>query len=124
MTRYTNVGWKRTYHQASFDPDDDQGARNTASTSVLSSSDAASTSHASYKSGIDIPLVAEPNRKSRRKSKADSERRVEADSAPVAIASNEEKTSSSVTKNTKTKKVLTAKLKLKGKLKTRRAKSA
>ncbi len=42
----------------------------------------------------------------------------------MAIASNEEKTSSSVTKNTKTKKVLTAKLKLKGKLKTRRAKSA
>jgi hypothetical protein len=118
MTRYTNVGWKRTYHQANFDPDDNQSARNTASTSVLSSSDAAATFHASYKSGIDIPLEAEPNRKGRRKSKADSERKVEADSAPVAIASNKDNTTSSVTKNTKTKKGLTAKLK------TRRAKSA
>jgi hypothetical protein len=119
MTRYTNVGWKRTYHQASFDPNDDQIARShgTPSTSVPGSSDAA----AQFESIIDTP--AESNRKRRRKIKADLERRVAADSTPAAIASDEDKTSSSVAEKKRTR-VLAGRPKPKTKEKIRRAKSA
>jgi hypothetical protein len=117
MTRYTNVGWKRTYHQASFDPNDDQIARSPPSTPVPGSSDAA----VQFKSIIDTP--AESNRKRRRKSKADSERKVAADSTPAAIAGDEDKTSSSVAKE-KRMKVLAGRPKPRTKEKTRRAKSA
>ncbi len=119
MTRYTNVGWKRTYHQASFDPNGDQIARNTASTSLIGS-DAAATSHAPYESSIDTP--AESNRIRRKKSKVDSvdsEGKVVADSKAATIAVDGDKTSSSVTKSKRTKKVLAAKLKLKARGKTR-----
>ena len=123
MTRYTNVGWKRTYFQASFDPNDDQITSNTASTSVLGPShDAdAKASPAPYKSNIDTPT--ESNHKRRRKSKANSERGVAVDSVPAAIANDADKASSSITNSARTKtrkKVLAAKLKEK----TRRAKSA
>ena len=125
MTRYTNVGWKRTYFQAqaSFDPNDDQIASNTASTSVLGPPHdaAAKASPAPYESNIDTP--AESNHKRRRKSKANSERGVVVDSVPAAIANDADKASSSVTNSARTKtrkKVLAAKLKEKA----RRAKSA
>jgi hypothetical protein len=117
MTRYTNVGWKRTYHQASFDPNDDQIAPSAPSTSVPGSSDAA----AQFESIIDTP--AESNRKRRRKSKADSERKVAADSTPAAIASDEDKTNSSVAEKKRTR-VLAGRPKPKTKEKMRRAKSA
>jgi hypothetical protein len=115
MTRYTNVGWKRTYHQAGFDPNDDQIPRSTPSTPVPGSSDAA----AQFES-IDTPV--ESNRKRRRKCKADSERMVAVDSTPAAIASDEGKTSSSVAEKKSTK-VVTGRPKPKTKEKTRRAKS-
>ena len=121
MTRYTNVGWKRTYHQANFDPNDDQIARSTPSTPVPCSSDAATTSHAQFEGTIDTP--AESNRKRPRKSKGDSERKVVPDSTPAAIANNDDKTSSSVAEK-KRRKVLAGRPKLKTKEKTRRAKSA
>jgi len=119
MTRYTNVGWKRTYHQAGFDPNDDQIAQSTPSTPVHvpSSSDAA----AQFESIIDTP--AESNLKRRRKSNAESERKVAADSAPAAIASDEDKMSSSVAEKKRTK-ALAGRPKPKTKAKTRRAKSA
>lgn len=118
MTRYTNVGWKRTYHQASFDLNGDQIARSTPSTPVPGSSDAA----AQFESIIDTP--AEPNRKRRRKSKGDSEREVAADSTPAAIA-DEDKASSLVVEKKKTKiRADRPKPKPKTKEKTRRAKSA
>jgi hypothetical protein len=113
MTRYTNVGWKRTFYQASFDPNDDQSASNTASTSMLGPpNDTAAPSHT-----IDTP--AESDRKRRRKSKANSE-----DSIPATISSDGDKTSLSITKSERTK-VLAAKPELKANLKkARRAKSA
>ena len=117
MTRYTNVGWKRTYHQASFDTNDDQIAPSTPSTPVPGSSDAT----AQFETIIDTP--AESNRKRRRKSKADSERKVKADSTPAALASDEDKTSSSVAEK-KRMKVLAGRPKPKTNEKTRRAKSA
>ena len=122
MTRYTNVGWKRTYFQASSDPKDDQIASNTASTSVQGSShDLAASSHAPYGSSDDTP--AESNRKRRRKSKSNAEPIAATESTPAAIASDGDMTSSLVTKSERTK-VQTAKLKRSAKEKARRAKSA
>ena len=120
MTRYTNVGWKRTYHQANFDPNDDQIARSTPSTPVPCSSDAATTSHAQFEGIIGTP--AESNRKRPRISKGDPERKVVPDFTPAAIAGNNDKTSSSVAEK-KRRKVLAGRPKLKTKEKTRRAKS-
>jgi hypothetical protein len=120
MTRYTNVGWKRTYHQANSDSNDDQIARSTPSTPVPGSSDAAATSHAQFEGTIDTP--AESSRKRPRRIKADSERNVAADSTPAAIASNEDETSSSVAKK-KRRKVLAGRPKPKTKEQARRAKS-
>lgn len=117
MTRYTNVGWKRAYHQASFDPNDDQIARSTPSASVAGSFDAAATSHTQFESTMD---KAGPNRKRRRKSEADSEPKVAAGST---LTANEDKTNSSATEK-KRKKVLVRRSKLKAKEKTRRIKSA
>jgi hypothetical protein len=116
MTRYTNVGWKRTYHQASSDPNDDQIARSAPSTPVPGSSDAA----AQFESTNDTP--AESNRKRRRKSKADPEREVVAESTPAAIATGEDKTSSSASEKKRTK-ILAGRPKPRTKEKTRRAKS-
>ena len=80
------------------------------------SSDAA----AQFESNLDTP--AESNRKHRRKSKADSEQNVAVDSTPAAIASDEDRTSSSVAEKKRTK-VLEGRRKPKTKEKTRRAKS-
>ena len=122
MTRYTNVGWKRAYHQASFHPNDDRTARNTPSTSVAGSSDnAAATSHAQIESITDIP--AESNRKRRRKSKVESERKVAAYSTPAAIANDGDKMSSSVAEKKRTK-VLAGRPKPRSREKTKRARSA
>ena len=122
MTRYTDVGWKRTYFQASFDPNDDQIASHTASTSVLASPhDADAKAPAPNGSNIDTPT--EPNHKRRRKSEPDSERGLAVDSVPAAVANDGDKMSSSVTDSARPKartKVLAAKLKEKA----RRAKSA
>lgn len=114
MTRYTNVGWKRTYHQASSDPNDDQIPRSTLSTPVPSSSDA------QFEGIIETP--AESNRERPRKVKADSERKMAVGSTPAAIASNEDKTSSSVAEK-KRREVIAGRRKPKTKEKTRRAKS-
>ena len=122
MTRYTNVGWKRTYFQASSDPKDDQIASNTASTSGQGSPhDAAASSHGPYGSNNDTP--AEPNRKRRRKSKSNAEPNAATESTPANIASDGDETSSLVTKSERTK-VQTAKQKRNAKEKARRAKSA
>lgn len=122
MTRYTNVGWKRTHFQASF-PNDIQISGNTASTSVQGSPhDAATLSHAPHGSSNDTP--AEPNRKRRRKSKSNSELNVDAVSFPAAVASDgDDKTRSSGTRSERTK-LPAAKLKLRAKEKARTAKSA
>ena len=121
MTRYTNVGWKRAYHQASFHPNDDRIARSTSSTSVVGSSDAAATSHAQFEHTIDTP--GESNSKRRRKSKAYLERKVAADSTPAAIANDGDMTSSSVAEKKRTK-VLAGRPKPRTREKARRAKSA
>ena len=121
MTRYTNVGWKRTYFQATF-PNDIQIPGNTASTSAQGSlHDAAATSHDPYGSSNDTP--AEPNSKRRRNSKSNSEPNVAVDSIPATVASDGEKTCPSGTRSERTK-VPAGKLKSKAKEKTRRAKSA
>ena len=122
MTRYTNVGWKRTYFQANSDPKDDQIASNTASTSAQGSPhDAAASSHAPYGSSDDTP--AEPIRKRRRKSKSNAEPIAATESTPAAIASDGDMTSLSVRKSERTK-VQAAKLKRNAKERARRAKSA
>jgi hypothetical protein len=123
MTRYTNVGWKRAYHQASFDRNNDQITRSTPSTPVPGPSDAAATSHTQSESIIQVDSPAEPKRKRRRKSKVDSEGNVAVDSTPADIANDEDKMSPLVAKKQGTK-VLVGRPKLKTKEKTRRSKSA
>ena len=121
MTRYTNVGWKRTYFQATF-PNDIQIPGNTASTSAQGSlHDAAASSHDPYGSSNDTP--AEPNSKRRRKSKSSSEPNAAAESIISTVASDGEKTSPSGIRSERTK-VPARKLKPKAKEKARRAKSA
>ena len=121
MTRYTNVGWKRTYFQATF-PNDIQIPGNTASTSAQGSlHDAAATSHDPYGSSNDTP--AEPNSKRRRKSKSNSEPNMAAESIPATVTSVGDKTSPSGTRS-ETTKYPAGKLKPKAKEKAKRAKSA
>jgi hypothetical protein len=121
MTRYTNVGWKRTYFQATF-PNDIQIPGNTASTSAQGSPhDAAASSHAPYGSSNDTP--AEPNSKRRRKSKSNSEPDMAADSIPSTVTNDRDQMSPSGTKSESTK-VPAGKLRPKDKEKARKAKSA
>lgn len=116
MTRYTNVGRKRTYLQASFDPNDNQVALNAPSTSALGSHDASRSLH---ESNADAP--PESSRKRRRKSKENFEKSI-AESAPAAVAAGDsEKSNSPVTKSEKTKKALT---KLKAKERAKRLKKS
>ena len=117
MTRYTNVGRKRTYLQASFDPDDDQIASNVASTSSLRSPDTTRTLH---ESSIDVPAI-EPSRKRPRKSNANSKEDAAAESEPTTVTGDGNKESSQVIKSERTKKALA---KLKAKEKAKRVKSA
>jgi hypothetical protein len=119
MTRYTNVGKKRTYLQASFDPNNDQIASNVASTSSLRS-DATCTLH---ESSADPP--AESRRKRPRKSKESSEEKIGAEPGPASVDGDGSRKNLQVTKSERKKKAL-AKLKAKEKAKERakRAKSA
>src|SRR5579863_7483473 len=117
MTRYTNVGRKRTYLQASFDPNDDQITSNVASTSSPRAPDA------THESIVDTP--AEPKRKRPRKSKESSEEKVTAEPGSAAVAGDGSGKNSQNIKSERKKKAL-AKLKAKEKAKERakRAKSA
>jgi hypothetical protein len=116
MTRYTNVGRKRTYLQASFDPGDDQIASNVASTSSLRSPDTTRTLH---ENSVDVPI--EPSRKRPRKSNANSKEEAAAESGPTTVTGDGNKESPQVIKSERTKKALA---KLKAKEKAKRVKSA
>jgi hypothetical protein len=116
MTRYTNIGWKKTYIQASFDPKNDQvSTTSSASTPALGTPNASQTQH---EGGVDAP-VKSSSRNRHRKSKGDSEERTVAESLPAIAASDREK--KSVVKSEKTKKALA---KLKAKERAKRAKCA
>ncbi len=109
MTRYTNTGRKRTYLQASFDPHDHEILTTAASASGLDSSDPSQAQQE-----VRVGALPEPSRKRRRRSKAGSEEKVEAD---VVENDGNDKP---VVKSEKTKKALA---KLKAKEKAKRAKS-
>ena len=118
MTRYTNVGRKRTYLQASFDPNDDQ---NVASTSSPPSPDV-TPSHTSNGTGAARDAPAEPSRKRRRKSNRNSEENVaDGSGPPAADAEGGSGKNPRATKSEKAKKALA---KLKAKEKAKRVKSA
>jgi len=116
MTRYTNVGRKRTYVQASFDPGDDQITSNLASTSALNSLDTSRTTHETS-----IDAAPEPSRKRSRKSKDRSGEKQTAESVSAVVISAGDKKNPPVTKSERAKKALA---KLKAKEKAKRAKSA
>lgn len=116
MTRYTNVGRKRTYLQASFNPNDDQIASNVASTSSSRSPDAAHTLHESS-----VDAHAESRRKRPRKSKEISEEKSAAEPGPATADGDGSRNNSQVTKSERKKKALA---KLKAKAKAKRTKSA
>jgi zinc finger CCHC domain-containing protein 9 len=120
MTRYTNVGRKRTYLQANFDPNDDQIASNVTSTSSLRPPNATFTLHESI---ADPP--AESRRKRPRKSKESSEETKAAEPGPASVDGDGSRKNLQVSKSERKKKSL-AKLKAKEKAKERakRAKSA
>ncbi|KAI0256065.1 hypothetical protein BJV78DRAFT_436283 [Lactifluus subvellereus] len=108
MTRYTNIGRKRTYIQASFDPKNDQvTTTNAASTSAPGTPGTSQTHH---EGSVDTP-VKSSSRKRRRKSKGDSEETTAAESTP-AIAANDGEKNKSMAKSEKTRKAL-ARLKAK-----------
>jgi hypothetical protein len=115
MTRYTNIGRKRTYLQASFDPENDQiTTTNAASPPPLSTPDSSPFQH---EASVDAALVKSGSRKRRRKSKGDSEeKRVAESTLVIAPHDGEQK---AVVKSQKTKKALA---KLKAKEKARRIK--
>jgi zinc finger CCHC domain-containing protein 9 len=120
MTRYTNVGRKRTYVQASFDPNDDQTTTNAAASTSALDSLALDVSCASYESSVNAP--PESNHKRRRKSEENSGEKVAAEPAPAGtVAGGENKKNSQVTKTERKKKALA---RLKAKEKAKRAKSA
>ena len=111
MTRYTNNGRKRTYLQASFDPNDHETLTKTASTSALDSSDA--------QQEVGVGAMPEPSRKRHRKSKVGSEEeKIAADSSTVAVGNDGK--DKPMLKSEKSKKALA---KLKAKEKAKRAKS-
>jgi zinc finger CCHC domain-containing protein 9 len=121
MTRYTNAGRKRTYVQASFDPNDDQTTTNAAASTPALDSRALDVSCASYESSVNAPPESNPKR--RRKSKDNSGGNVAAESAPaVTVAGGENKKNSQATKTERERKKKLARLKAKEKAK--RAKSA
>ncbi|KAI9459098.1 hypothetical protein F5148DRAFT_1276836 [Russula earlei] len=94
MTRYTNVGRKRTYLQASLDPGDDQTALN------VPAPDSLDASHPKHEGGV-VDALAESRRKRRRhrKSGEPSEGTWATESAPSAAASDGDKKGSPVTKS-------------------------
>ena len=102
MTRYTNSGRKRTYLQASFDPNDHEILTTAVSAPGLDS----------YQAGTS----PEPSRKRRRKSKVGSEEKSVAGTAAVESDGKDRP----MVKSEKTKKALA---KLKAKEKAKRAKS-
>ncbi|KAF8274573.1 hypothetical protein EI94DRAFT_1713750 [Lactarius quietus] len=108
MTRYTNSGRKRTYLQASFDPNEHEVLTTAASTSVLDSSDPLQNQQE-----VTPP---EPSRKRRRRSQVASEERAVADTAPIEGDGDDRP----VIKSEKTKKALA---KLKAKERAKRAKN-
>ncbi|KAI9463673.1 hypothetical protein BJY52DRAFT_1202944 [Lactarius psammicola] len=110
MTRYTNSGRKRTYLQASFDPNDHEILTTAASTSELDSSDPSQAQQ-----GVRVDALPESSRKRRRRSKGGSEEKV------VADAVENDGNDKPVVKSEKTKKALA---KLKAKEKAKRAKTA
>jgi hypothetical protein len=116
MTRYTNLGKKRTYLQASFDPNDDQIASNVASTSSPRSPDATRTLH---ENSVDAP--AESHRKRPRMSKEKSEEKAAAEPGPGAADGDGSRKNSQATKSERKRKALA---KLKEKEKAKRTKSA
>lgn len=85
MTRFTNVGRKRTYLQATFDPSDVQIFSNVASTSSLPSPDI-TPSGISNGIGAASDAPAESRHKRRRKTKRNSEGKVSEESGPPADA--------------------------------------
>lgn len=116
MTRYTNIGRKRTYINASFDPKNDQAVTtNAASTSAPGP---AGTSQIQHEGSVDAP-VESSSRKRRRKSKGNSEEKTTAESTPAIAANDGEK--KSVVKSEKTRKALA---KLKAKERAKRGKCA
>jgi len=120
MTRYTNVGRKRTHLQATFDPNDDQNFPNVASTSSLPSQDV-TLSGTSNGTGAASDAPAESRHKRRRKSKRNSEGKVSEESGPAADAGDGSAKNSRVTKSEKAKKARTKPM---AKVKAKRVKSA
>ena len=111
MTRYTNNGRKRTYLQASFDPNDDTKA---ASASVLGSSDPLQAQQE-----VRVGALPEPSHKRRRRSKVGSEEeKIAVD--PFTAAVENDGNDKPTLKSEKKKKALE---KLKAKEKAKRAKS-
>jgi hypothetical protein len=107
MTRYTNSGRKRTYLQASFDPNDHESLTKAA---VQGSSD--------VQQEVRADTSPEPSRKRRRRSKEGSEEKIAADSSTAAV--KDDGNDKPVVKSEKTKKALA---KLKAKEHAKRAKS-
>ncbi|KAH9002149.1 hypothetical protein EDB86DRAFT_369956 [Lactarius hatsudake] len=104
MTRYTNAGRKRTYLQASFDPNDHETLTTATSASGLDSSDPLQAQQEAR-----VGTSPEPGRKRRRRSKVGSEEKIVADDG----------NDKPVVKSEKTKKALA---KLKAKERAKRAK--
>ncbi|KAH9018997.1 hypothetical protein EDB85DRAFT_2009910 [Lactarius pseudohatsudake] len=105
MTRYTNAGRKRTYVQASFDPNDHETLTTAASASGPDSSDPLQAQQEAR-----VGTSPEPSRKRRRRSKVGSEEKIVAD---------DDGNDKPVVKSEKTKKALA---KLKAKERAKRAK--
>jgi hypothetical protein len=112
MTRYTNIGRKRTYIQATFDPKNDHQA----STTIAASTPVLDTSDLQHEGSVDTPV--ESNRPKRRR-KSDGNSDVARSTTAIAASDGEKK--KSVVKSEKTKKALA---KLKAKEKAKRAKCA
>jgi hypothetical protein len=110
MTRYTNNGLKRTYLQASFDPNDHEILTKAASASGLDPLQA--------QQEVRVGVVPEPSRKRRQRSKVGSEEKIAADSSTAAVENDGN--DKSMLKSEKTKKALA---KLKAKEKAKRTKS-
>ena len=117
MTRYTNVGRKRTHLQASFDPNDDQ---NVASTSSPPSPDVTPSHRTSNGTGAASDAPAESSRKRRRKSNRNSEGNVVDGSGLPVDAEGGSGKHPRATKSEKAKKALA---KLKAKERAKRVKS-
>ncbi|KAH9083575.1 hypothetical protein EDB83DRAFT_2330011 [Lactarius deliciosus] len=93
MTRYTNAGRKRTYVQASFDPNDHETLTTAASASGLDSSDPLQAQQEAR-----VGTSPEPSRKRRRRSKVGSEEKIVTDDGNDKPVAKSEKTKKALAK--------------------------